>query len=147
MPWLNVPHLQQANPGWCLPACVAMVTAYWQQPLLQDDVAKWLGTRRIGTVASRVQRLGQRGFDVAYHDFGTLIDLEAWLNQQVPLVLFVNTGEFSYWTIETQHAVVLGGFTGNDAHLFDPVSTQRQQPFPPMNCCSRGSIVTILSRL
>ncbi len=30
MPWLNVPHLRQAKTGWCLPACVAMVAAYWQ---------------------------------------------------------------------------------------------------------------------
>jgi dTDP-4-amino-4,6-dideoxygalactose transaminase len=28
---LDVPHLLQAEPGWCLPACVSMVTAYWQQ--------------------------------------------------------------------------------------------------------------------
>jgi len=33
MPWLNVPHLRQDDDGWCLPACVAMVAAYWQQPL------------------------------------------------------------------------------------------------------------------
>src|SRR5262245_55038968 len=120
MPWLNVPHVKQANPGWCLPACVAMVTAYWQQPLLQDDVARWLSTRRIGTVASRIQLLSQRGFGVTYNEFGMLTDLEDWLNRQVPPILFVNTGELSYWTIDTQHAVVLGGFTGNNAHLFDP---------------------------
>ncbi len=42
MSWLNVPHLRQVKPGWCLPACVAMVAAYWQQPLLQDDIAHWL---------------------------------------------------------------------------------------------------------
>lgn len=42
MPWLDVPHVQQADVGWCLPVCVAMVTAYLKQPLLQDDVAEWL---------------------------------------------------------------------------------------------------------
>lgn len=45
MPWLNVPHLRQDKDGWCLPACVAMVAAYWQQPLSPADVAHWLGTR------------------------------------------------------------------------------------------------------
>ena len=45
MPWLEVPHLQQTEPGWCLPACIATVAAYWQQPLLQADVAEWLGAR------------------------------------------------------------------------------------------------------
>jgi hypothetical protein len=64
--------------------------------------------------------LSQRGFGVTYNDSGTLTDLEDWLNRQVPPILFVNTGELSYWNIDTQHAVVLGGFTGNNAHLFDP---------------------------
>jgi hypothetical protein len=61
MSWLPVPHLQQSSPGFCLPACVAMVSAYWEQPLLQEDVARWLGTRGIGTPASRIQRLTQQG--------------------------------------------------------------------------------------
>jgi hypothetical protein len=26
-----------------------LVAACWQQPLLQDDVARWLGTREVGT--------------------------------------------------------------------------------------------------
>lgn len=27
MSWLDVPHLQQTEPGWCLPACVAMAVS------------------------------------------------------------------------------------------------------------------------
>ena len=76
MSWLTVPHLQQVRDGWCLPACVAMVAAYWQQPLTQADVANWLGTRDdIGTPAGRVQRLAQRGFDVIYRT-GSVLELE-----------------------------------------------------------------------
>jgi len=41
MPSLNVPRLRQDKEGWCLPACVAMVAAYWGQPLLQADIANW----------------------------------------------------------------------------------------------------------
>ncbi len=81
MSWLNVPHIKQAEPSWCLPACVAMVTAYLQQPLLQDDVACWLDTKEAGTPASRVQRLTRRGFEVTYNDAGSLADLEAWLKR------------------------------------------------------------------
>jgi hypothetical protein len=66
MHWLSVPHLPQARPAWCLPACVAMVSAYLEQPLLQDDVANWLGTRGVGTPSSHVQRLSRQGFDVLY---------------------------------------------------------------------------------
>lgn len=123
MPWLNVPHTPQAKRGWCLPACVAMVTAYLQHPLLQDDVARWLDTDElVGTPARRVTRLTRQGFDVTYNDFGTRSDLENWLNRQLPPILFVLTEELSYWTITTQHAVVLAGFSGDQAHLFDPAA-------------------------
>lgn len=121
MPWLNVPHLRQVKTGWCLPACVAMVTAYLQQPLLQDDVAHWLDTDDLaGTPSSRVTRLTRRDFNVAYEDFGTVVELEGWLNRQIPPILFVLTGELSYWSIDTAHAVVLAGLSGDQAHLFDP---------------------------
>lgn len=65
MPSLNVPHLQQSEAGWCLPARVAMVAACWQQPLAQADIARWLQTRGVGTPASRIERLAQRGFYAA----------------------------------------------------------------------------------
>lgn len=98
-----------------------MVTAYLQQPLLQDDIARWLATDDlVGTPSRRVTRLTRQGFNVTYADFGAVADLESWLNRQVPPILFVLTGELSYWTINTQHAVVLAGFTSNEAHLFDP---------------------------
>ena len=119
MPWLSVPHLKQDEPGWCLPACVAMVAAYHQQPLLQADVARWLGTHGGGTPASRVQRLTQRGFEISYGT-GALADLETWLNRQVPPILFIRTGELSYWTIDTPHVVVLAGLSSDQATLFDP---------------------------
>ena len=98
-----------------------MATAYLQQPLLQDDIARWLGTDELaGTPSSRVTRLTRQGFEVIYADFGTLVDLENWYNRRTPPILFVLTGELSYWKINTPHAVVLGGFIGSNAHLFDP---------------------------
>ena len=119
MNWLNVPHLQQTETGWCLPACVAMVTAYWQHPLPQSDVARWLGTRGVGTPASRIQRLAQRGFEVVYRT-GSLPELEAWITQGIPCILFLRTGELPYWQVDTPHAVVLAGLEADTAYLFDP---------------------------
>jgi ABC-type bacteriocin/lantibiotic exporter with double-glycine peptidase domain len=98
-----------------------MVTAYLQQPLLPDDIARWLGTDDlVGTPSSRVTRLSRRSFNVTYENLATQATLETWLNHQIPPILFILTGELSYWTINTQHAIVLAGFTGNEAHLFDP---------------------------
>lgn len=119
MPWLDVPHLKQTKLGWCLPACVAMVTAYLEQPLLQDDIARWLGTQEAGTSASRIRRMAPRGFEVTYKA-GSLADLGDWLKQRVPPILFIRTGELSYWSIDTPHAVVLAGLAGGEAYLFDP---------------------------
>ena len=121
MPWLNIPHIQQTKTGWCLPACVAMATAWLQQPLLQDDITRRLGTDDlVETPSRRVTRLTRQGFNVTYDDFGTIVELESWLSRQIPPILFVLTGELSYWTTNTQHAVVLAGFSDDDAHLFDP---------------------------
>jgi len=120
MPWLDIPHQQQDRDGWCLPACVAMVSAYWEQPLLQADVADWLDAREdIGAPAGRVRRLAQRGFHVIYRT-GSVLELQAWLAKGIPCILFVRTGELPYWNIDTPHAIVLAGIEGDNVSLFDP---------------------------
>ena len=119
MSWLDVPHLRQDEVGWCLPACVAMIAAYWQQPITQADIARWLDAQAIGIPASRIERLGQRGFKVIYRT-GSLVELGAWLAQGVPCILFLRTGELSYWQIDTPHAAVLVGLEADDAYLLDP---------------------------
>jgi hypothetical protein len=96
-----------------------MVAAYWQQPLLQADVAHWLGTRGVGTPSSRIQRLTKRGFE-ANCGTGSLAELESWIAQGVPCVLFVRTGELPYWQIDTSHAVVLAGLEANRAYWVGP---------------------------
>ena len=120
MPWLNVPQQVERQPGWCLPACAAMVSAFWEQPLAQEDIARWLDTRPVGTPASRIVRLARRGFDVIYTS-GAPATLVEWLNQGVPPILFVRTGDLQpHWTIDTPHAVVLAGIEGDNCVLFDP---------------------------
>jgi hypothetical protein len=96
-----------------------MVTACWQRPLLQADVARWLGTRGVGTPSSYIQRLTQHGFEVIYRT-GSLEELAMWINQGVPCILFLRTGELPYWQVDTPHAVVLAGLEANSAYLFDP---------------------------
>lgn len=97
-----------------------MVSAFWEQPLAQEDIARWLDTRSVGTPASRIVRLARRGFDVLYTS-GAPATLVEWLNQGVPPILFVRTGDLRpHWQIDTPHAVVLAGITGDDCVLFDP---------------------------
>lgn len=120
MPWLDAPHIRQDRDAWCLPACVVMVAAYWQQPLTQADVANWLGTRdAIGTPAGQVRRLAQHGFDIIYRS-GSWPELEGWLGRKAPCILFVRTGELPYWQVDTPHALVLVGLEGDSAYVLDP---------------------------
>lgn len=119
MPWLNVPHLKQTKPSWCLPACIAMVAAYWQEPLYQPDIAQWLGTSEIGTASSRIQKLTQYGFSVIYQT-GSLAQIQNWVSQNIPCILFIRTGDLSYWDIDTAHSVVLAGFENDNVFLYDP---------------------------
>ena len=119
MNWLNILHQPQHNPSWCLPACVAMVSAYWGIPTLQADAARWLGTSDIGTPSRRIQRLSNRKYSVVYGE-GSLAILAEWLVQGVPLILFVRTGDLPYWDMDTAHAVILAGLDREQATLIDP---------------------------
>lgn len=119
MPLLAVPHLLQAEPAWCLPACVCMVTAYWEQPLTQEDVARWLGTRDIGTPASQVSRLEQRGFHVIYRE-GSLDEIKQWIDHKVPCIVFMQANELPHWDIETMHALVIVGIDDENVSVLEP---------------------------
>lgn len=119
MSWLNVPHQKQTKAGWCLPACIAMIAAYWQRNLKQAEIARWLGVRGGGAPASRVQRLTEHGFDVTYST-GSLSDLHTCLAHNMPIIVFVRTGELPYWGVDTPHAVIVAGIEGEQVYLFDP---------------------------
>lgn len=100
-----------------------MIAAYWEQPLLQSDIANWLDVTGVGAPASRVRRLAARGFDVVYRT-GSLAELETWLKQDVPCILFVRTSDLAYWKVDTAHAVVLVALTAEQAYLLDPAVAQ-----------------------
>lgn len=98
-----------------------MVTAYLQQPLLQDDVTRWLATDDdLGTPFRHLQRLIRRGFEVTLVMPGSLEAARSWLRRDIPPIILLSTAELSYWSGDFQHAVILAGETGETVHLFDP---------------------------
>ncbi len=115
---LNVIHQRQHEPSWCLPACVAMLSAYWGIPVLQVDVARWLGTMDIGTPSSHIQRLRNQGYQVTYGE-GSLSSILDWLRQETPVIIFVRTGDLPYWSIDTAHAVTVTGLYRDQAFIID----------------------------
>lgn len=119
MSWLDVPFIPQTRDSWCVPACVAMAAAFTGDSLTQEDIARWLGTTEIGTPVGRIQQMSRRGFEVVYRQ-GSLDELHNWLARDLPCILFVRTGELSYWEYDTPHAVVLVGFEDDEAFVLDP---------------------------
>lgn len=129
MSLLNVPHQTQIEDSWCLPACAAMICAYWQRPKYQGDVARWLQTTEIGTPARNISRLKDYGFDVTCLE-GSLQFLIESLQRGIPCILFLRTGELSYWEIDTAHAVVIIGIDAQEVYLNDPVFEDAPKVIP-----------------
>ena len=93
---LQIPHFQQSVEGYCLPACVRMVLAYWGLPRSEAAVRRVLGTRTFGTPSFAVQRLSQWDVQVRYCEWSIAQLLDA-LDAQHPVILFVRTGFLDHW--------------------------------------------------
>ena len=96
-----------------------MVSAYWEQPLFQGDIADWLLTTEIGTPARNITNLNSRGFEVVYQE-GSLQFLASTLQQGQPCIAFVYTIDLPYWQVNTAHAVVLAGLEQDSIVIYDP---------------------------
>ena len=80
---LPIPHLEQIADGDCLPACAAMILAYWQDPVDQGRLAQLFGTQTFGTAAPRIRRLADWGYRVTYQS-GSLATLRNLVAVCVP---------------------------------------------------------------
>jgi ABC-type bacteriocin/lantibiotic exporter with double-glycine peptidase domain len=124
---LSVPHFEQSRDGACLPACVRMVLAYWDQSLSEAEVAKILGAKAYGTPISNVLRLDRQGFQV---DLAPLTpdQLKDILLVNRPVIARVWTPMLEYWPHEdTSHVVVVVGFDETYVYLNDPALSKPAQ--------------------
>lgn len=121
---LPVPHRSQLADGYCLPACVQMVLAYWGIERDQADLAKQLQLiAGAGTPGNRVRLLASDTLDVFY-DEGQLADLQSALTRGVPPIVLVHTGQLPYWEHATAHAVVVLGMDETSVTVNDPGKAQ-----------------------
>ncbi len=98
--------------------------AYWDVEQSQSAIAKRLETiEHAGTPASRIRRLASADLEVTYTS-GEFSDLQTAINQRIPPIVFVNTGELPYWSEATAHAVVLLGIEQDTVTLNDPAKSQ-----------------------
>ena len=54
---LPVPHFEQSQHSFCLPACMLMVLAYQNRLLSEQALVEILGTQSFGTPISHVNKL------------------------------------------------------------------------------------------
>jgi hypothetical protein len=83
-----------------------MVVDYLQIRLSYSQILQTLETTAVGTPFRRLERLERFGLHVTVGN-GSLLQLEAHLNSNLPIIADVDTSELSYWQQRTdisQHA-------------------------------------------
>jgi ABC-type bacteriocin/lantibiotic exporter with double-glycine peptidase domain len=120
-PVLNVTHSRQETETGCLEACVQMALAYLGIDRSQPDLARQMGAiPHVGVVSRNILNLQSSTLQVLYAE-GTLELLRQWLEQDVPVIAFVQTSELPYWEgVEARHAVVVVGLDDENVYLLDP---------------------------
>jgi ABC-type bacteriocin/lantibiotic exporter with double-glycine peptidase domain len=128
---LPVPHKVQKEDGYCLPACVEMVLSYLGVSSSQEQLGKKLGIRpSLGIPAFKIKELNSRRLAVIYGE-GTLSDIVDWLQQNVPIIAFVQAGELPHWQgRQSQHAIVIIGMSEQMIYLLDPATKAHPTPTP-----------------
>jgi ABC-type bacteriocin/lantibiotic exporter with double-glycine peptidase domain len=118
---LSVPFFKQNEIGYCLAACVQMVLAFQDISRSQAVLAKQLKMKpSLGIPTRNIQRLISDKVNVVYEE-GTVARLQRWLDDGLPVIAFVQAGEFSHWRGEFfQHAVVVIAIEEATVWLLDP---------------------------
>ncbi len=117
---LPVLHYQQQRQSDCLVACTFMVLDYLQVPVNYQRVGKLLQAISGGTPFRNLRHIKSIGLSVLIED-GNIEILRKHLTSGLPPIVAVNTGQLlSYWSEQTDHAVVVLGIEDNLIYLNDP---------------------------
>jgi len=126
MHFLRVPHRLQEEDTGCLAACAQMVLDYLGIGISQAALNRLLGLTSIGTPYSNIRRLTALGVKVNIHS-GDENDLRAAIDNSMPPVAFVKTGDLPYWQGNTSHAVLLVGYDDEAVYINDPIFASAPQ--------------------
>lgn len=116
---LDVPHRQQQTDGDCLAACAWMVFAHNGKSYRYSELISRLGIRSFGAPASNVLRLIDATFRVIYSQTD-MNGLYAYLDADIPVIVFVRTQELPYWSYGVDHALVVVGYDETSIFVNDP---------------------------
>lgn len=117
----NLPIAWQPALRWC------WIT--WGRSTPYAQLLTLLGISPYGAPRLNVLRLIRLGLEVTYRE-ATLSMVTAWLQAGQPVIAFVDTGELSYWSVTTNHTVVILGLEENDVLVNDPAFPNAPQRIP-----------------
>lgn len=123
---LSIPHSQQIEDGYCLPACAQMALVHLGISRSQENLGRTLKIRKgFGVPASTIVNLSSRELDVVYQTGGTLDVLRNWMQKGIPVITCVQAGELPHWQkINAQHAVLVVGLDEVEVYIHDPALPQ-----------------------
>ncbi len=119
MSLLPVSHRLQSQSSDCLATCAAMLLDYLQVPFKYDHLLRLLRTRAFGTEFSNLRYLTSLGLFVLIEQ-GTVETLRRHLAHGLPPIVFVQTGQLSYWKERAGHAVIVLAIEDKQISLGDP---------------------------
>lgn len=96
-----------------------MVLEYLGRPTSYSRLLTLLQIGPIGAPRRNIRYLTHLGIDVTYRE-ATLPLVVEYLQAGSPVIVFVDTGELSYWSVSTNHAVVLVGANREAVFVNDP---------------------------
>lgn len=100
-----------------------MVLQYFQIPISYPRLLAILETDQAGSYFSKLRNLEpELGLTIELAQGNDNLDFfYDYLNQALPIIAYVNTGELrSYWNVETFHAVVVVGLDDEVVYVNDP---------------------------
>lgn len=118
---LPVPFKSQLAEGYCLPACVEMVLAFYAIFLTQEQLARLFETEPpMGTPFPRITRLEKRGVVVEIGKYSTWDKLYTMLAAGKPCIAAVDLFFMPYAQVDSRHVVVVIGYDADMVFVLDP---------------------------
>ena len=109
---LTTSHKLQEEEAGCLAACAQMVLQHIGVETTQSRLNRLFGLTGIGAPYSNIRRLDQLGIQVKVAA-GNESTIRSAINRNQPVIVFVKTGDLSYWPDNTSHAIVVLDTTKN----------------------------------
>ncbi len=129
MSLLAVSHRKQQQQADCLAACAAMILDYLQISIEYPRLLQLLGIRSYGAAFSNLRRLEAIGVSVTIAK-GNLAVLRKALEDDLPVIVALDTAPLAHWVDDTAHAVVVVGIEQDAVIVNDPEFEQAPLRIP-----------------